>query len=86
MRSRSPLSVTPEGIMGVASKCRDTGSGGKPSSPPRSRDRHRDTRLEGHGGVTRSCLHWRDYFVYHSFFFVFIRTTSTYKDLLISGF
>lgn len=58
MRSRSPLPVTPEGITGVASEYRDTGSGGKPSSPPRSRDRHRDTRLEGHGGGTRSCLQW----------------------------
>jgi len=30
----------------------NTGSGGKPSSPLRNRDRQRDNRLEGHSGVT----------------------------------
>ena len=45
LRSRSLVSCVSEDARGPAVKYWDTGSGGKPSSPPRSRDRQRDYRL-----------------------------------------
>lgn len=39
-------------VLVTVPKYRDNGSGRKLSSPPRSRDWHRENGFQGHGGVT----------------------------------